>query len=93
MKYRINEIKFKDKTVYEPQVCKKVKTKIPTGEWELVDTWDRIVGKYSIITHETYYEMLPVTMEEAEVIVEIYHKELQRLLKEPTIKTIKEYEL
>jgi hypothetical protein len=93
MKYRINEIKFKDKTVYEPQVCRKVKTKIPTGEWELVDTWDRIVGKCSIVTNETYYDMLPTTIEEAERIIEIYHEEVQRLLKEPIIKTIKEYEL
>jgi hypothetical protein len=93
MKYRINEIKFKDKTMYEPLVCKKVKTKIPTGEWEVVDTWDRIVGNHSIVTNETYYSMLPTTIEEAEVIIEIYHKELQRLLKEPIIKTIKEYEL
>ena len=93
MKYRINEIKFKDKTAYEPQVCKKVKTKIPTGEWELVDTWDRIVGKRSIVTNETYYDMLPTAIEEAERIIEIYHEEVQRLLKEPIIKTIKEYEL
>ena len=92
MKYRINEIKFKDKTAYEPQVCKKVKTKTPTGEWELVDTWDRIIGKYSIITNETYYEMLPATIEDAEAIIKNHHEVLEKL-KEPVIKTIKEYEL
>lgn len=92
MKYRINEIKYKGKTMYEPQVCKQVKTKIPTGEWELVDTWDRIIGKYSIITNETYYKMLPATIEDAEAIIKNYHEELEKL-KEPAIKTIKEYEL
>jgi hypothetical protein len=92
VKYRINEIKYKGKTMYEPQVCKKVKTKIPTGEWEVVETWDRIIGKYSIITYETYYYTLPTTIEEAEEVIKEYHRKLQPPT-EPIIKTIKEFEL
>jgi hypothetical protein len=99
MKYRINEIKYKGKTMYEPQVCKQVKTKTPTGEWEVVETWDRILGtcsvveRHSIVTDETYYEKLPTTVEEVEAIIKIYHGEIQRLPKEPITKTIKEFEL
>lgn len=92
MKYRINEVKYKGKTVYEPQVCTQVKTKTPTGEWELADTWDRIIGKYSIITYETYYYTLPTTIEEAEEVIKEHHRKLQPPT-EPIIKTIKEYEL
>ncbi len=92
MKYRINEIKYKDKTMYEPLVCKKVKTKIPTGEWEVLDLWDGILLDRGVVHQETYLSALPKTVEEAEKIIETYHEKLQQP-KEPIIKTIKEYEL
>lgn len=92
MKYRIKEIKFKDKTVYEPQVCKQVKTKTPTGEWEIVDTWDDIIIDKGLVHQKIYLDLLPKTVEEAEKIIETYHEKLQQPT-EPIIKTIKEYEL
>ncbi len=92
MKYRIRKVQYKGKTVYEPQVCKQVKTKIPTGEWELVDTWDDLIINKGLVHQEIYLNLLPTTVEEAEKIIETYHEKLYQS-KEPIIKTIKEYEL
>lgn len=91
MKYRINKITYKDKVMYEPLVCKEYK-RIGWDGCEIVETWDRIIAKNSIITNETYYDMLPLTEEEAMQAIKDWDENLKKV-KAPIIETIKEFEL
>jgi hypothetical protein len=98
MKYRINEIKYKGKTMYEPQVGRLVRKWNPEGQQiEQYELWDNLSSYNGVVcgggVHlETYYSSLPTTIEAAEKIIETYHEKLQQPT-EPIIKTIKEYEL
>jgi hypothetical protein len=98
MKYRINEIKYKGKTMYEPQVGRLVRKWNPEGQQiEQYELWDNLSSYNGVVcgggVHlETYYSSLPTTIEAAEWVIETYHEKLQQP-KEPIIKTIKEYEL
>jgi len=91
MKYKINKITYKDKVTYEPLVCKKYK-RMGWDRSELVETWDRIIAKNSIITDEFYYDKLPLTEEEAMQVIKDWDENLKKV-KAPIVETIKEFEL